>query len=103
MKQQYDQHKGDREFLVGDWVFLWLQLYKQRSIQTKASMKLSPRFYGPYKILERIRAVAYILDLPASSQIHLVFHVSCLKLKLGQNEIAQSYLPNMTTQGELQT
>ena len=83
MKQQYDQHKGEREFSVGDWVFLRLQPYKQTSIQTRASMKFSPWFYGPYQILERIKAVAYKLDLSASSQIYLVFHVSCLKLKQG--------------------
>ena len=67
MKQQYDQHKGEREFSVGVWVFLRLQSYKQTSIQTKAYMKLSPRIYGPYQILEHIKAITYRLDLPASS------------------------------------
>ena len=29
MKQQADQHRSERSFDVGDWVFLWLQPYKQ--------------------------------------------------------------------------
>ncbi|XP_040987688.1 uncharacterized protein LOC121235409 [Juglans microcarpa x Juglans regia] len=42
--------------------------------------KLSPRYVGPYEILERVEAVAHRLDLPAEFQgIHNVFHVSFLK------------------------
>ena len=42
--------------------------------------KLSPRFIGPFEILERIGTVAYRLVLPPSmSGVHEVFHVSMLR------------------------
>ena len=42
--------------------------------------KLSPRFIGPFEILERIGTVAYQLALPPSMiGVHEVFHVSMLR------------------------
>ena len=42
--------------------------------------KLSPRFIGPFEILERIHTVAYRLALPPSMlNVHEVFHVSMLR------------------------
>ena len=42
--------------------------------------KLSPRFIGPFEILERIGTVAYRLALPPSMiGVHEVFHVSILR------------------------
>ena len=42
--------------------------------------KLSPRFIGPFEILERVGTVAYRLALPPSmSGFHEVFHVSMLR------------------------
>ncbi|TYK04651.1 ABC transporter B family member 19-like [Cucumis melo var. makuwa] len=42
--------------------------------------KLSPRFVGPFEILEQINPVAYRLALPPSfSTVHDVFHVSMLR------------------------
>ena len=39
--------------------------------------KLSPRFIGPFEVLERVGAVEYRLALPPSlSGVHEVFHVS---------------------------
>jgi hypothetical protein len=80
MKQQADQHHSEREFEVGDWVFLRLQPYKQMSLkQQKKDNKLAPKYYGPYKVLQRIGSMAYKLELPPSSHVHPVFHVSFLK------------------------
>ena len=42
--------------------------------------KLSPRFIGPYEILERVGLVVYCLALPPElAKLHDVFHVSMLR------------------------
>ena len=84
MKQQAYQHCNEISFEVGDWVFLRLQPYKQVSLkQSKKDNKLSPKYYGPYKVLQKIGTMAYKLELPASSRVHPVFHVSCLNKVIG--------------------
>lgn len=50
MKRQPDLHRTERSFEVGERVFLHLQPYRQHSV-AMWNLKLSPRFYGPYKIL----------------------------------------------------
>jgi len=42
--------------------------------------KLSPRYIGPYEIIEKLNPVAYQLDLPVELEhVHDVFYVSQLK------------------------
>ncbi|GJS28105.1 putative reverse transcriptase domain-containing protein [Tanacetum coccineum] len=42
--------------------------------------KLNPRYVGPFKVLEKVRDVAYKLELPQElSRVHNTFHVSNLK------------------------
>lgn len=38
-----------------------------------------PRWIGPFKVLERVGKVAYHLELPASLEMHPVFHVYMLQ------------------------
>jgi hypothetical protein len=102
MKQQADQHRSERSFEVGDWVFLRLQPYKQMSLKkAKKDNKLSPKYYGPYKVLQKIGTMAYKLELPASSQVHPVFHVSCLKKVIGDKIPVQTILPELDEEGKI--
>ena len=102
MKQQAYQHRSERSFEVGYWVFLRLQPYKQMSLkQAKKDNKSSPKYYGPYKVLQKIGTMAYKLELPASSQVHHVFHVSCLKKVIGDKILVQTILPKLDEEGKI--
>lgn len=79
MKQLADRQRSERAFAVGDSVYLKLQPYRQQSLKTSTSHKLAPKFYGPFQILDKIGVVSNKLELPQSTKIHNVFHVSQLK------------------------
>lgn len=93
MKKFADIKRTARSFNIGDLVYLRLQPYKQQSVVQRRNLKLSPRFYGPYRVLEKIGTVAYRLELPPEAKIHPVFHVSCLKEKLGERHQLVVTLP----------
>jgi hypothetical protein len=99
--QQADKNRTEREFEVGDWVFVRLQPYKQLSLKQHGRNKLAPKFYGPYQINRKISHVAYELDLQDKSHIHNVFHVSCVKRVLGQQQKAQTILPMLDEEGRI--
>nr|XP_009795377.1 PREDICTED: uncharacterized protein LOC104242086 [Nicotiana sylvestris] len=82
-KSYSDSRRRDLEFVVGDWVFLKVSSMKGVMRFGKKG-KLSPRYIGPYQIVQRIGRVAYKLDLPLElDAIHPIFHVSMLRKFLG--------------------
>jgi hypothetical protein len=85
MKAQANKGRSEREFVVGDLVFLKLQPYVQSSLAPHANQKLSFTYFGTFEVLQRVGQVAYRLKLPLTSSIHLVFHVSQLKKAVGSH------------------
>ncbi|KAF5449559.1 hypothetical protein F2P56_029991, partial [Juglans regia] len=78
-----NKRRTKRHFVVGDWVNLRLQPYRQNSMALYRNLKMSPHFNGPFQVLQKLGSVTYKLDLPPLVRIHPMFHVSCLKRKLG--------------------
>ncbi|GJX87762.1 retrovirus-related pol polyprotein from transposon 297 family protein [Tanacetum coccineum] len=74
-----DQKRTNREFQVGYWVYLKLQPHKQITVRKSKHHKLSPKFYGPFQIQDKVGQVAYRLKLPTSAQIHNIFRIFQLK------------------------
>lgn len=82
MKAQADKGRFEREFAVGDQVYLKLQPYVQMTVACRSNQKLSFKYFGPFRIIQRAGKMAYKLQLPTSSKIHPVVHVSVLKLAI---------------------
>ncbi|KAL0546427.1 hypothetical protein IC582_016335 [Cucumis melo] len=92
-KSYADVRRKDLEFDVGDKVFLKVAPMKG-VLRFKRRGKLSPRFVGPFEILERIGPVAYRLALPPSlSTVHNVFHVSMLRKYVSDPSHVVDYEP----------
>ncbi|KAJ9545394.1 hypothetical protein OSB04_025101 [Centaurea solstitialis] len=87
-KSYADKRRKDIEFQVGDQVMLKVSPWKG-VIRFGKKGKLSPRYIGPFRITERIGAVAYKLDLPVElGGVHNTFHVSNLRKCLADPETA---------------
>ena len=75
-KSYADVRRRPLEFEVGDHVFLKV-MPKRGVVRFDKRDKLSPRFIGPFEILERVDTVSYRFTLqPNMSGVHEVFHVS---------------------------
>ena len=78
---------------MGDHVFIKVSPLKGVMRFGKTN-KLSPRFVGPFEILEKIGSVAYRVALPpALSKIHNVFHISNLRKYVPDSKHVIEYEP----------
>ncbi|GJS39844.1 putative reverse transcriptase domain-containing protein [Tanacetum coccineum] len=78
-KNYADLKRKPIEFQVRDRVMLKVSPWK-RVVRFGKRRKLNPGYVGPFKVLEKVRSIAYKLELPQElSRVHNTFHVSNLK------------------------
>ncbi|GKC39639.1 hypothetical protein Tco_1052023 [Tanacetum coccineum] len=78
-KSYADLKRKPMEFQVGDKVMLKVSPWKG-VVHFGKRGTLNPRYVRPFKVLEKVREVAYKLELPEElSRVHNTFHVSNLK------------------------
>lgn len=100
MKSQADLHRSERQFGEGDWVYIKLKPYRQLSLRKSQVWKLTPKYCGPYSVIENVGEVAYKLQLPEAARVHPVFHVSQLKKHSGSKENVSESIPLMDPEGQ---
>jgi hypothetical protein len=61
MKMTTDKRRSDQEFSVGDWVYLKLQPYVQKTLATRAKPKLDFHYFGLFQVLLRVGGKSYKL------------------------------------------
>ncbi|GJU27214.1 putative reverse transcriptase domain-containing protein [Tanacetum coccineum] len=78
-KSYADLKRKPMEFQVGNRVMLKVSPWKG-VVAFRKQGKLNPRYVRPFKVLVKVGAVAYKLELPQElSRVHSTFHVSNLK------------------------
>ncbi|XP_068649456.1 uncharacterized protein [Aristolochia californica] len=73
----------------------WQAQHYRQSSMAGSRHKLSPKYFGPFAISQRVGEVAYKLHLPLEARIHNVFHVSFIKPVKGSDHPCNPSLPPM--------
>ena len=81
-----DRHRQDVAFTVGQRVLLSTKHLPLRVL----SRKLAALWTGPYLVTQCVGNVAYKLQIPDTWNIHDIFHVSQLRLAVGDFPVEQS-------------
>jgi hypothetical protein len=101
MKKQPDKKRSERILEVADMAYLKLQPYMHNALGIHKCLKLHNKFYGPFKVIQKLGQVAYKLLLLDGCGIHPMFHVSQLKKHVGPKVIPQKCLPLVDSDGNI--
>jgi hypothetical protein len=72
--QKYaDLKRSERGFSMEDMMYLKLQPFRHTAFGVHQNLNLTTKYYTPFRVLEKIGTVAYMLQLPQSAKIHPSF------------------------------
>ena len=101
MKHYADKKRSERSLEVGDMVYLKLQPYRHTTLSIHRCLKLHSKFYGPFKVLQKIGKVAYKLLLLEDCKLHHTFPISQLKKHIGPTVVPNPKLPLINPDGTI--
>ncbi|MCO5564194.1 hypothetical protein L7F22_017852 [Adiantum nelumboides] len=104
-KKAADKHRRRLDLQLGQYVLLKFpkaRLKKQRQAKEKV-VKLLTRYYGPFKIIDKINDVTFKLDLPSTWNIQNAFQISLLRIYQGNlpTELPTPEPPEVEDQEEI--
>lgn len=98
-----NKNRSERQLELGDMVYLKIQPYRHSSLSIHRCIKLQSKFYGPFRVMEKVGNTTNKLLLPDGRKLHHTFHVSQLKKHLGPVAVPNPSLPLIDDQGNIQT
>lgn len=66
---------------------------------TRLHPKLSAKYYDPFQILKQVGPVAFWLQLPETTRIHPVFHVSQFKMAVETQQMEKELAEDLQGRG----
>ena len=63
MKQLVNRRRSEREFDIGDMVYLKVKRFQQHAFSPTLASKLSPKYYDSFLVEAKVGKVAYHLKL----------------------------------------
>jgi hypothetical protein len=67
MKKHADNNRTARSFHLGDMVYLKMQPHRETALGMGSALKLTSKFYGPFRVIQKVGQQAYKLQLPAGT------------------------------------
>ena len=97
-KAYADANRRDVSYEIGQQVLLST---KDIPLKTPGTMKLMPKWIGPFTVVKMVNAVAYKIQLPDTMhRIHDVFHVSKLRPYASDGRCQPPPVPEVMEDGE---
>jgi hypothetical protein len=78
-----------------------MQPFREKALGRENEPKLASKWYGPFRVLQKVGTGSYRILLPESAKIHDVFHVNQLKKHIGTQAIPNDKLPLVTAEGKI--